>query len=198
LNFVQTGGTALAAVELPETLFPNTDYSSAFFDVSVNQALTPEQCGEFSVPASKPTAESAPATDASAQSAAVSAASPASSAATALAATSSLELPGTKLMLGDMELHRTEAVSGEGTRQSDVKYFHTFQNGACYEFALNVTTVAREQDGRKHVDRDKVFDRLEKIMATVKINPVAVASAPAAETTASMPTTPATPETPRQ
>ena len=76
-------------------------------------------------------------------------------------------------MLGDLELRSTEAVSGEGTRQSDSKYFHVFQNGACYEFALNVTTVASEDGVMKHVDRDKVFGRLEKILATVKINPIA-------------------------
>jgi hypothetical protein len=75
-------------------------------------------------------------------------------------------------MIGDLELRSTEAVSGEGTRQSDSKSFHAFQNGACYEFALNVTTVASEDGVTKHVDRDKVFDRLEKILATVKINPV--------------------------
>src|ERR1035438_6632961 len=74
-------------------------------------------------------------------------------------------------MLGDLELRATEAVSGEGSRQSDSKYFHVFQNGACYEFALNVTTVASEDGVMKHVDRDKVFDRLEKILARVKINP---------------------------
>jgi hypothetical protein len=76
-------------------------------------------------------------------------------------------------MLGDLELRSTEAVSGEGTRQSDSKYFHVFQNGACYEFGLNVTTVASDDGVTKHVDRDKVFDRLEKILATVKINPIA-------------------------
>ena len=98
-------------------------------------------------------------------------------------------------MLGDMELRGTEAVTGEGTRQSDSKYFHVFQNGACYEFALNVTTVASADGIVKHVDRDKVFDRLEKILATVKINPVA---APAPEVTAEAPVTPAAPETPAQ
>ena len=53
MNFVQTGGVALAAVELPETNFVNTDFSSAFFNVSVNKTLTADQCGEFSVPAPK-------------------------------------------------------------------------------------------------------------------------------------------------
>ena len=71
-----------------------------------------------------------------------------------------------------MELRATEAVSGEGTRQSDSKYFHIYQNGACYEFALNVTTDASEEGLVKHVDRDKVFTRLEQILSTVKINPV--------------------------
>ena len=77
-----------------------------------------------------------------------------------------------KLLLGDLELRATEAVSGEGTRQSDSKYFHVYQNGSCYEFALNVTTVASEEGLIKHVDRDKVFSRLEQILSTVKINPV--------------------------
>ena len=94
--------------------------------------------------------------------------------------------------LGDLELRATEAVSGEGTRQSDAKYFHVFQNGSCYEFALNVTTVASQDGLIKHVDRDKVFDRLEKILATVKINPVTP------EVTAETPATPAAPVNPAQ
>jgi hypothetical protein len=167
-NFVQPGGIALAAVELPETSYANTDFSSAFFNVSVHKALTAEQCGEFSVPQPKPVS-------------------------TTVAGAPAPEPQGSKLMLGDMELHGTEAVSGEGTRQSDAKYFHVFQNGACYEFALNVTTMAREEAGMKHVDRDKVFARLEQILATVKINPIAPPSeegtAPAASATPSTPPT---------
>ena len=164
MNFVQPGGVALAAVELPETGFAETDFSNAFFNVSVNKALTEEQCAQFAVPQ---TAPSAPA--------------------------DSEKQPGpetSKLMLGDMALLGTEAVAGEGTTQSDVKYFHAFENGACYEFALNVTTVARPTEGgMKHVDRDKVFTRLGKILATVKINPVAPATVPA-ETVASKTETP--------
>jgi hypothetical protein len=100
------------------------------------------------------------------------------------------------MMLGDLELQSAEAVAGEGNRQSDTKYFHIFQNGGCYEFALNVTTMAHETEGAmKHVDRDKVFNRLAAIMATVKIVPVAApevtASTPAAAATAATPATPA-------
>ena len=191
MNFVQPGGVALAAVELPETSFPDTDLSSAFFNVSVHKTLSAEQCEEFSVPQPRPSSSADPSAQTTSQ--------------------------FSRLMLGDMELHGTEAVAGEGPRQSDAKYFHAFQNGACYEFALNVTTNAAEIDGgMKHVDRDKVFDRLEKILATVKINslppaPEAAPSTPAAATdapapvppaapanpaVASAPATPATPETP--
>jgi len=184
MNFVQPGGLALAAVELPQTGFTNTDFSSAFFNVSVNKALTADQCSEFAVPQAK-VASQAPSTDS------------ASLAVTPLSSTSAptpeaQSASGSKLMLGDLELRATEAVSGEGTRQSDSKYFHVFQNGACYEFGLNVTTVASEDGVTKHVDRDRVFDRLEKILATVKINPIA-----APEVTAEAPAPTPTP-TPAQ
>ena len=165
MNFVQPGGLALAAVELPQTGFTNTDFSSAFFNVSVNKTLSADQCSEFAVPQPK-AAPQAPSTDTA------SAVTPVSSS-TATPTSETQSASGSKLMLGDLELRSTEAVSGEGTRQSDSKYFHVFQNGACYEFGLNVTTVASDDGVTKHVDRDKVFDRLEKILATVKINPIA-------------------------
>jgi hypothetical protein len=163
MNFVQPGGVALAAVELPETGLANTDFSSAFFDVSVNKNLTADECNQFSVPQSK----AAEKTEAK---------SGTSTAATASTFTS--DQSSDKLVLGDLELRGTEAVTGEGTRQSDSKYFHVFQNGACYEFGLNLTTVASEDGMTKHVDRDKVFSRLEKILATVKIEELESLSAP--------------------
>jgi hypothetical protein len=183
MDFVQPGGLALAAVELPQTGFTNTDFSSAFFNVSVNKTLTADQCLEFAVPQAK-AAPQAQSTDAA------SAVTPVSSTATPTSEAQSAS--GSKLMLGDLELRATEAVTGEGTRQSDSKYFHVFQNGACYEFGLSVTTVASEDGVTKHVDRDGVFDRLEKILATVKINPIA-----APEVTAEAPTPTPTP-TPAQ
>ncbi len=218
MNFVQPGGVALAAVELPETGFANTDFSSAFFNVSVHKSLTPDQCTEFAVPQPKvmtPSATPAPSTEpasapvtpvAESASSTPAPSSPVQPASTQTASTQahtsaepltattakwSTDAPASpeqlsaaklsngnsKLMLGDLELRATEAVSGEGTRQSDSKYFHVFQNGSCYEFALNVTTDA-SQDGLvkdglvKHVDRDKLFTRLEQILATVKIDTV--------------------------
>jgi hypothetical protein len=206
MNFVQPGGLALAAVELPETGFANTDFSSAFFNVSVNKTLTADQCNSFAVPQPKvvmpaPSADSTTASATTAPEVQPTSAPPApanteqasttKSDATTTSAQS--EPQGSKLLVGDLELRATEAVSGEGTRQSDSKYFHVYQNGACYEFALNVTTIASEDGIIKHVDRDRVFSRLEQILATVKISPVV-----APEVTAEAPVAPAVPETPAQ
>jgi hypothetical protein len=208
MNFVQPGGVALAAVELPETSFANTDFSSAFFNVSVHKSLTAEQCTEFAVPQPKPVAQmvekTEPAAPASSTDVAKQDSTPAPKSDTSSAPVAATSDPATaaksssasstdsnsKLMLGDLELRATEAVSGAGTRQSDSKYFHVFQNGSCYEFALNVTTDASEEGIVKHVDRDKVFNRLEQILATVKINPV---TAPEVAAEAPTPTPAATP-----
>jgi len=236
MNFVAPGGLALAAVELPETGFANTDFASAFFDVSVHKGLTADQCTQFAVPQPKIVAETMvktepaaalvastqanadtkPAENTSAQSATPSEARPDAAQATstpgsdapksdvastdskaanksASTASSQPESSNSKLLIGDMELRATEAVSGEGTRQSDAKYFHVYQNGACYEFALNVTTVASQDGLIKHVDRDRVFSRLEKILDTVKINQVTTP-----EVTAEAPATPSPAGTPAQ
>jgi hypothetical protein len=188
MNFVQPGGVALAAVELPETNYANTDFSSAFFNVSVHKSLTADECGQFAVPAQKSTAKSDPApitevkpetaTTGSAKVDEVKKDAPQESTAKLDSSTPSSTEPTAKtldanqLLIGDLQLRATEAVSGEGTRQSDSKYFHLYQNGACYEFALNVTTNASEEGLVKHVDRDRVFNRLEQILHTVKISPV--------------------------
>jgi len=211
MNFVQPGGTALAAVELPETSFANTDFSFAFFNVSVHKNLTADQCNEFAVPQPKMTIATSPSemkpevttpavsTEAAKAAPAETPASsqtPASTDSKPVVAASS-ESPatptdsGSKLLLGDLELRATEAVSGEGTRQSDSKYFHVYQNGACYEFALNVTTVASSDGLIKHVNRDKVFDRLEQILATVKISPTTPEVAADAPAQTPVPVTPA-------
>ena len=199
MNFVQPGGVALAAVELPETSFTDTDFSSAFFNVSVHKTLSADQCTEFAVPQPKVVAATETQPEAKPESepiktvaATETASVPSSSNPAAPAVQSQPEPQGSKLMLGDLELRATEAVSGEGTRQSDAKYFHVFLNGSCYEFALNVTTVASQDGLIKHVDRDKVFDRLEKILATVKINPITP------EVTAETPATPPAPVNPAQ
>jgi hypothetical protein len=172
MDFTQPGGTALAAVSLPATSFPGTDFESGLFNVSVNKNVRAEDCGKFSVPQPDPKTPADSGTQPN----------PASS----------------KLTLGELELQSTQAVAAEGSKQSDAKYFHVFQNGACYEFALKVGTIENgTETATKHVDHDKVFSRLEKILATLKITPAAapevVASAPH-----EAPKETAAPETPAQ
>jgi hypothetical protein len=161
MDFVQPGGVAVAAVALPESAYPRSDLTSAFFNVSVNKSLTAEQCGKFS--------EAKPATPADA------------------AAQGTVQ--PSKLMIGDMELQSSETLASQGTREEASKYYHVFENGTCYEFALKVATTAPgTEGGAKQVNRDEVFQRLEKILATVRISPApeVTASAPAA-----VPATPA-------
>jgi len=170
MNFVQPGGVALAAVELPDSVYAETDLSYAFFTVSVNNTLNADQCQEFSVPQTtvSQTAPKSDATPAPASTPDQTASNAALKADSSDAVKSATLDP--KLILGELEMHGAEAIVGEGTRQADSKYFHVFQNGACYEFALNLTTNGQATDGTmKHVDRDKVFARLERILSTVKI-----------------------------
>jgi hypothetical protein len=165
MDFVQPGGVAIAAVTLPTSVYPNGDLATAFFNVSMNKTLTAEQCGKFS--------ESKPATPVDPEA--------------PVAAT----VQPSKLMIGDMELQSSETVASQGSREEASKYYHVFENGACYEFALKVATTGSETEGGKHVDSKEVFQRLGKILATVKISPAATP-----EVTASTPA--ATPATPAQ
>ncbi len=194
MNFAQPGGVALAAVALPESAYPNSDLAAAFFNVSVNKTLTADQCGEFSVPQPNP----APPVDSTVQAAEQPATPP-------IAKLPVSKLPISKLMVGDMELTSSETnASGEtsnGPREEESKYYHVFQNGACYEFALKVATkldtTPTTESITKPVNRDEVFQRLDKILATVKIKTNNIAAPEVnAEVKASAPPAPA--ETPAQ
>lgn len=158
MDFVQPGGVAIAAVVVPEGIYPKSNLASARFDVSVSKSLTAEQCAQFSVPQGSPQPQPS------------------------------------KLMIGRMELQSAENLATANNREEASKYYHVFENGACYEFALQVATTKGETDeGGKAVDRDEVFERLEKILVTVKINPVATPEVAASDTPAATqtPTTPA-------
>jgi len=77
-----------------------------------------------------------------------------------------------KVDLGGMTLQEVEDITT--MKQADTKYYHVFENGACYEFALGLSTEGDgSEDGVKPVDRADVFRRLEKILASVKIKQVA-------------------------
>ncbi len=78
-----------------------------------------------------------------------------------------------KVKLGVMELEEVENLSGPSTRQSDAKYYHVYDNGSCYEFALGLATEDGTDQDLTPVNREQVFKKLENILATVKIQPLA-------------------------
>jgi hypothetical protein len=122
--------------------------------VSMNKSLTEAQCGQFLTPQT----DTAKASDAATS-------SPTS--------TLSDNTATPKLIVGDMELQSAETSGSTENRKEDSKYYHVYENGACYEFALRVATTGVEPDeGGKAVDREEVFKKLEGILATVKINSV--------------------------
>jgi hypothetical protein len=89
------------------------------------------------------------------------------------------KLAVSKLLIGDMELISTQTTVGGETskspREESSKYYHVFQNGACYEFALKVATTQTTPDSATktvEVNKDEVFRRLEKVLATIRFNPI--------------------------
>jgi hypothetical protein len=74
--------------------------------------------------------------------------------------------------LGSNEFTALEQMNGEMTHQSDLKYYHLFKNGACYEFALDVETSRKTDEDLAQVDRMKVFQQLQKILASARIKDV--------------------------
>jgi hypothetical protein len=51
-NFVQLGGTTLAAVELPDNSYPGTDFESALISLSIKPGMTANECSQFAFPES--------------------------------------------------------------------------------------------------------------------------------------------------
>jgi hypothetical protein len=142
MNFVDAGGATIATVALPRTLYPGTDFDSAFFSVNVNRGLTADQCSHFAfVDTRNPDGEP-------------------------------VDAEKVKVGSGDSatEMEMTSEFAGSATRQAEAQYYHNYENGACYEYVLGLGTAGYGlHDGIQPVDRDEVFARLEKILATVKI-----------------------------
>jgi len=78
-----------------------------------------------------------------------------------------------KVKIGSIDMETTSNFSASAMTQTETQYYHTYTNGACYEFVLSVGTAGYGvKDGVEPVNRDKVFARLDKILATAKVTPV--------------------------
>ncbi|MGO9404682.1 MAG: hypothetical protein ACLPVW_14565 [Terriglobales bacterium] len=78
-----------------------------------------------------------------------------------------------KVKIGSTDMETTYNFSASAMTQTETQYYHTYTNGACYEYVLSLGTAGYGiKDGAKPVNRDEVFAKLEKILATAKVNPV--------------------------
>jgi hypothetical protein len=164
MNFVEPGGSTLTIVELPNRLYADTDLASAFFTVSVNTGLNRASCGQFASSNPGPARAEAPGEKGDLEPPA--AASPLSTSSIEAAQTAPLDGPSTEV----------ESSGDRGAKHADTKYYHVFENGTCYEFALGFETTAADQAAVpiKAVDRSQVFRKLNWMLSTVKIEPAGV------------------------
>ena len=139
-GFLKPGAVQIAAVDMPDSSYPETDFSSALLNVSVNPSLTSDECTQFS--ASSDTDGAKP----------------------------------SAVKVGTNEFTAVEQMNGEMTRQSDLKYYHLFKNGACYEFALDVETSRKPDEELAQVDRGQVFKQLQKMLTSARIKEVDLAA----------------------
>ena len=77
-----------------------------------------------------------------------------------------------KVKVGSSEMEMTSNFSASTVKQVETQYYHDFENGTCYEYVLGLGTEGfATEGGVEPVNRDEVFAKLEKILATVKVNP---------------------------
>jgi hypothetical protein len=78
-----------------------------------------------------------------------------------------------KVKIGSTDMETTSNFSASAIKQAETQYYHSYENGACYEYVLGLGTAGYgTKYGIEPVNRDEIFAKLEKILASVKINPV--------------------------
>jgi hypothetical protein len=82
-----------------------------------------------------------------------------------------------KAKVGSTDMATTSNFSASAMAQTETQYYHSYDNGACYEYVLSLGTAGfGTKDGAEPVNRDEVFATLEKILSTVKVKPAEKAS----------------------
>jgi hypothetical protein len=152
-TLVPAGGVALATISMPSKLYPGSDFKSASLTVRVNPRISSEECSQFRNPDDQ------------------------------LA-----ELQPARVTVGTIDFDEADRDAGGenagdagGARQE--KYYHVYENDACYEFALNLSTASLSaKSSRVNVDTDEVFDRLSEVLTSVTVVPLRNPTAAAAAT----------------
>jgi hypothetical protein len=129
----------LATLQMPQNLFPGTDFSDGYFSVSANGKLTDAACQQ-----------------------------------------SVVTNEDSKLMtekINGLEFHWTENSSTEGLNSSSWRTYAAFVNGTCYQaqygFEQAAPLVSKDKVAAKDVKSAQVFGRLQTILSSLKVRPVA-------------------------
>lgn len=76
----------------------------------------------------------------------------------------------TTVNFGGQVYSQTSAFDGKAFEQAYGRYYHVYNNGACYEMALGLETAGYGAvDGITPVDRDEVFHKLEAMLSSVRL-----------------------------
>ena len=148
MSYVGSGGLTLASIKLPGN---KKDEMGDLFLLNINNELTADQCSQF--PANSQTGSDQFSTDDSANQQPVS-------------------TPGLKTSFHGVEYSELDKQND----QSVIRYYHRFVAGAaadkgvCYEFGMLVNAEPKQEaDAASKSEHKDVFTKLERILATVKI-----------------------------
>ena len=123
----------LARVEIPKGFYPDTDFDSGYFLLSLNEDLSEQECQSTLTPAKDGKLESK--------------------------------------TINGVEFRWIETETGGHGSASTIRSYAGFSNGTCYEVEMGVKTK-NERAMSREVDAGQVLRRLERILQTVKIQPV--------------------------
>src|SRR3954467_12828355 len=99
-SFAKPGAVEIASLDMPDGLYPETDFSSALLNVSVHQGLSEDECGQFAVQSNDAAVTKTTDADQS---------------------TKSADSKPSAIKLGTNQFTEIEQMSGAGDRQSDLK-----------------------------------------------------------------------------
>jgi hypothetical protein len=147
MNYIAPGGLTLASVELPSN---KKDEPGDLFLLNVNEELTADQCSQF--PSDSQIGSEESTTDGSVNQQPV-------------------FTPGLKTSFRGLEYSELD----KQNVQSVIRYYHRYvpgdsaDKGVCYEFSMLVNAEPKQDAASATSEHKDVFTKLEKILASVKI-----------------------------
>lgn len=138
------GTVTLATVNIPARLYAGTDFRSASLTVRVNPQISENACGQIKISA-------------------------ADGGENAVFPSSDVTVGTIDFTEASVDVDDDSASPGRATQE---KFYHVYDNDACYEFAMSVSTDAGSAKlPQAGVERDEIFERLNEILTSVTIVP---------------------------